>query len=71
MATAPNFAAILQWAKINRPDINQHQLEALMQQDAFILVMAMSFDAGRAFQTVNPDAGKFLDPFKTYNPIPA
>ena len=69
MATAPNVLAILKWAEINRPDIPQYQLEELMQQDAHILLMSMSFEAGRAFQTINPEAGKFLDPFKEYKQI--
>lgn len=66
MTDAPNVKAILRWFEENRPDIPAYQLEEIMKQDAYILLMAGSFEAGRDFQQRNPDAEKFLSPWKEY-----
>ena len=66
MSQAPNFASIQRWFKENRPDVSQHQLATIMEQPAYVLLMAGAFEAGREFQQRNPSAEKFLDPYKTY-----
>lgn len=66
MSEAPNFKAIKRWFAEHRPDVSQEQLGVIMQQDAYILLMAGAFEAGREFQQRNPEAEKFLNPFKDY-----
>lgn len=58
---APNYTAIKRWFKENRPDIPAYQLERLMDEPAYALLMTASFEAGREFQQRNPEAPKFLE----------
>jgi len=48
------MAAVLEWCRINRPDILP-KVEELIVNDAFTLLMGASFDAGRCFQYANAD----------------
>jgi hypothetical protein len=59
--SAANFTAIKRWFKENREDIPEYQLDRLMQEPAYMLLMAGAFEAGREFQQRNPEAGKFLE----------
>lgn len=42
---ARNLEAIKRWVKTNRPDCVAH-IDKLAEQEAFILIMAMAFNAG-------------------------
>lgn len=64
--SAPNFTAIKRWFEENRPDVPQYQLDRIMQEDAYALLMAGAFEAGREFQGRNPDCGKFYEPGEVY-----
>lgn len=52
---AKNLQAILDWVEKNRPDCLKH-VEQLVNNDGFILIMTMAFEAGRTFQKANPKA---------------
>ena len=54
MANLPkNAQAIKNWIEKNRPDM-AHQIDALMENDAMILLLTIGFEAGRNFQFENP-----------------
>lgn len=55
-----NFQAILDWCQENRPDLKP-VVEAERNNDGFILLMTVGFEAGRRFQFQNPGF-PFTDP---------
>lgn len=56
---SPNMAAILQWCRVYRPDITTNIGKMIDHSndgnDAFTLLLAVAFEAGRNFQHANPD----------------
>ncbi len=53
------IAAVLEWCRICRPDLAGQVREIVARNDrvgdGLILLMAAGFDAGRYFQSVNPE----------------
>lgn len=49
-----NLQAILDWCQKNRPDLHA-VVEAEKNNDGFILLMTVGFEAGRQFQIDNPN----------------
>lgn len=54
MAEPKNLTAIREWVKINRPDIHPN-MDTYVEQDAFILLLSIGFEAGRKFQHDNSE----------------
>jgi len=56
---AENMAAVLEWCRICRPDMLPQLTEMIdgsnRGSDAFTLLLAIGFDAGRDFQHENPE----------------
>lgn len=52
--TPKNLQAILDWCAEHRPDLRP-VVEAEKNNDGFILLMTVGFEAGRVFQAKNPD----------------
>lgn len=48
------IAAVLEWCRICRPDILKQVEEMLGEGSAFLLLIGLGFDAGRCFQSANP-----------------
>jgi len=53
-AQPANFKAILDWCEVNRPDLYPVVM-AERNNDGFILLMTVGFEAGRTFQKNNPE----------------
>lgn len=49
-----NAQAIKDWVIANRPDL-MPSIDALLEQDSFILISTIGFEAGRKFQNDNPN----------------
>jgi hypothetical protein len=49
-----NAQAIKDWIVKNRPDLALN-VDMYLQQDAFILLLSIGFEAGRQFQVDNPN----------------
>lgn len=49
-----NLKAILDWCEVNRPDLRP-VVWAERNNDGFILLMTVGFEAGRTFQKESPD----------------
>ena len=51
--TPKNLQAVLDWCETHRPDLKP-VIEAERNNDGFILLMTVGFEAGRQFQASNP-----------------